>query len=116
MSNININIEEFQCESPIITNLNYVVQSEKEFTISYTSLGAIYQANVDPLTTIEMWYSVDGGTLIQYNATTLQFNETNLVVDYSFNFHPATTSLYVELRLITNYCTSTINQTIPNGI
>ena len=102
MPNININIEEFQCENPI------------EFTISYTSLGAIYQANVDPLTTIEMWYSVDGGTLIQYNATTLQFNETNLVVDYSFYFHPATTSLYVELRLITNYCTSTINQTIPN--
>lgn len=115
MANININIEEFQCEKPIITNLIYKPGSEKEFIISFTSLGDYYQT-FDPSTTIEMFYSVDGGAAVLYTATTLQFNETDLIVAYAPAFTTATTSLTVELLLTTNYCTARVSSTIPNGI
>ena len=116
MANININVGEFQCEQPVITKLEYKIGSEKEFIISFTSLGSYYQTNIDPGTTIEMYYSVDGGAAVLYTATTLQFNETDLVVDYTPEFSTATTSLTVELFLTTIYCSTRTNLTIPNGI
>lgn len=58
MGNINFDVEEFICESPILTSVVYT-GIRYIFELSYTSQGDYYYT-FDPTTEIQIWYQTDG--------------------------------------------------------
>lgn len=58
MANINFDVEEFICESPILTSVVYT-GIRYIFEFSYTSQGDYYYT-FDPTTEIQIWYQTDG--------------------------------------------------------
>lgn len=104
MANIEFNVAERVCEKPVITDAHAVEGRENEFSISWTSLGEIYQLT-DPNVTIELYISIDDAPYELYTGSVIGFNENDLVID--FNNTPLTPPIsYVDFMVVLNsdYC------------
>ena len=58
MGNINFNISEFICESPVLTSVVYT-GVRYEFILNWTSQGSYYNT-FDPTTVVQLWINVNG--------------------------------------------------------
>ena len=108
MANININVNEFLCEEPVVYDLKYLFEAENVYLVSWTSQGNYYQSTVDPGTIVELWYSVNGEPFELHPANPTPFD----AVDFELNFNdlPVTLpimDLTVRVKIVTNYCEAT---------
>jgi hypothetical protein len=118
MADIIININEFICEDPIITDVTWN-GIRYEFLVDWTSQGAYY-STFDPSTTMELSMDIyeTSNNILQYSgviATGVPFD----VNDYMFNvldYYPTFSSKYqihLKLKITNSGCDNTTTYIVP---
>lgn len=102
MSNINFNVEQLVCDKPVITDAHGVFGKENYYSVSWTSNGD-YLNLVDPIVTVELWFSIDGGPFQSYSGNAVPYNYTDLEINFNSIGIPANGVTFV-IKMITPFC------------
>lgn len=102
MSNINFNVEDLNCDNPVISDAHFVIGTENFYSVSWTSNG-IYLNSVDPVVVMELWFSIDGGNFQPYLGNPVNFNQVDLQINFN-NIQVPIQGVMFELRMMTPFC------------
>lgn len=121
MSEININIGEFICEPPIITNVIYT-GTRYIFRLFWNSEGDFYQT-FDPSTNLSLGIEIveiSNSQVVYSNTThpTVPFNESGFQIDIMDYFPSFGNKYRLTFRLdltSDSGCNNSTTYTVPNG-
>lgn len=107
MADIIFNVEELICESPVITDAHYVIDTEHFYSVSWTSQASYYDSVAGPVT-MDLYYSIDGGPFTPYPSNPVAFNYDNFVMNFN-TIGLANDNIRFMLKMTTAYCSSESN-------